>query len=137
MVFIFAFGQGDGKANEEVKSLSAANHPNKDITLVEKEIPENFARFIFQSGYTFEYPDAVRGIYVTGHSAGGQRFNTLLELINTTALNSMVIDIKDDHGYVTFRPEEDSPFYDVSQNYIKDIRELMSTLEENEVYPIA
>ena len=35
--------------------------------------------FTFDSGLTFEYPDAVRGVYVTGHSAGGERFNNLVE----------------------------------------------------------
>ena len=34
--------------------------------------------FRYDSGLTFEYPDAVRGVYVTGHSAGGARFETLL-----------------------------------------------------------
>lgn len=31
--------------------------------------------FRYDSGLTFDYPDAVRGVYVTGHSAGGERFN--------------------------------------------------------------
>lgn len=91
----------------------------------------------FQSPYTFKYPDAVRGIYVTGHSAGGSRFERLLELMDTTSLNAMVIDIKDDFGYLTFRPEEDSPFYANSKRYIKDVQEMLRTLEKHEVYPIA
>ncbi len=74
---------------------------------------------------------------MTGNSAGGERFQSLLELVNETELNSMVIDIKDDHGYLTYRPEDDSPFYDISKNYIANPQELMETLEENEVYPIA
>ncbi len=57
----------------------------------------------------FDYPDAVRGIYVTGHSAGGARFETLVELIDTTDLNAMVIDIKDDFGNITYIPADDSP----------------------------
>jgi hypothetical protein len=91
----------------------------------------------FVSPYTFEYPDAVRGIYVTGHSAGGSRFTKLLDLVNKTDLNAMVIDIKDDYGILTFRPSEDSPYYKNSQPYIKDISKLLKTLEEHKVYPIA
>ena len=34
--------------------------------------------FRYDSGLTFEYPDAVRGVYVTGHSAGGARFKNWL-----------------------------------------------------------
>ncbi|THG91704.1 GTP-binding protein [Alkalihalobacillus alcalophilus ATCC 27647 = CGMCC 1.3604] len=114
------------------------NHP---LMLVEKQlftVPQSLARFSHQSDYSFEYPeDGVRGIYVTGHSAGGARFNSLVELINNTDLNSMVVDIKDDHGYLTFRPEPESKYYDISQSYINDIEGFMEKLEEEEIYPIA
>lgn len=103
------------------------SEPNEEI--IEEES--------FVSPYRFEYPDAVRGIYVTGHSAGGERLTRLIDLVNRTELNAMVIDIKDDHGYLTFRPEEDSPLYGVSQRYIKDVGELLATLEEHGIYPIA
>ena len=78
--------------------------------------------FRFDSGLTFDYPDAVRGVYVTGHSAGGERFNYLVELIDTTDLNAMVIDIKDDYGYITYMPADDSPLkiLDIGKPYIKD-----------------
>ncbi|WP_413382368.1 putative glycoside hydrolase [Alkalihalobacillus sp. 1P02AB] len=114
------------------------DHP---LMVVEKQlftVPESLARFSYQPDYNFEYPeDGVRGIYVTGHSAGGARFDSLVELINKTDLNSMVIDIKDDHGYLTFRPEPESKYYDISQSYINDIEGFMERLEEEEVYPIA
>lgn len=137
VVIILFIGQGTIHANENEAKLKAVLHPTKEMTLAEKELPDEFARFKFQSGYTFEYPDAVRGIYVTAYSAGGQRFNTLLDLINRTDLNAMVIDIKDDHGNLTFMPDETSPYYGVAKNYIKDIKEMMSVLEKNQVYPIA
>ncbi|TFD97693.1 GTP-binding protein [Jeotgalibacillus sp. R-1-5s-1] len=105
--------------------------------LTAKALPESMPRFVYDSGLSFEYPDAVRGVYVTGHSAGGERFNSLLELMNTTDLNAMVIDVKEDHGYLTYMPEEGSPYYDIGQPYIKDMRAVLETLEENDVYPIA
>src|SRR5699024_2145401 len=95
------------------------------------------SRFTFNSGLHFEYPDAVRGIYLTGHSAGGSRFETLIDLIETTDLNSMVIDVKDDLGDITFPMEDDSKFADIGKNYISDPEEMMKTLEEKEIYPIA
>ncbi len=49
----------------------------------------------------------------------------------------MVIDIKDDHGNITYMPDEDSPFYDIAKNFIDDPAEMMSVLEENDIYPIA
>lgn len=94
--------------------------------------------FRYDSGYTFEYPDAVRGVYVTGHSAGGARFNDLVDLMDTTDLNSMVIDIKDDFGNLTYVPDEDSPLaeMDIGQPYIKEPHEMMKVLEEKQIYPI-
>ncbi|WP_227936839.1 putative glycoside hydrolase [Alkalihalobacillus deserti] len=123
---------------EQTESIKAKEHQKKIVTKKQLELPETLIRFVYDTGYTFEYPeDGVRGVYVTGNSAGGQRFNYLLELLNSTDLNAMVIDIKDDHGYLTYRPEEDSPFYDISKKFIGDPEKLMKTLEENEIYPIA
>lgn len=95
--------------------------------------------YTYDSGLVFDYPDAVRGIYVTGHSAGGSAFERLLKLIDSTDLNAMVIDIKDDFGYLTYKPQEDSPLFKmgIGQPYIKDPRKMLETLEEKNVYPIA
>jgi hypothetical protein len=95
--------------------------------------------FRYDSGLVFDYPDAVRGIYVTGHSAGGARFERLLKLIDSTDLNAMVIDIKDDFGNLTYKPQEDSPLFkmNIGKPYIKDPQKMLKTLEEQKVYPIA
>lgn len=113
------------------------NHGEKRSELKIPEIPDPLARLIFESEFQFEYPDAVRGIYVTGHSAGGARFDTLVDLLDRTALNSMVIDIKDDHGYLTYLPDKDSPYFEISKPYIRDPHSMMKRLEEHEIYPIA
>ncbi len=96
-----------------------------------------FPLFTYQSGLEFKYPDAVRGIYVTGPSAGGSRFSQLVDLVDSTDLNSMVIDVKEDHGNLTFTPENDSPYKDISLNYISDMKKLLKTLEQKQIYPIA
>ncbi|CAN7503799.1 GTP-binding protein [Paenibacillus sp. LjRoot153] len=83
----------------------------------------------------FEYPDAVRGIYVTGWSAGGARMPKLLSLVDSTDLNAMVIDIKDDDGYITFKPN--GKLAEFGQPYIRDPGALMKLLEEHHIYPIA
>ncbi|MCT8140398.1 putative glycoside hydrolase [Anaerobacillus sp. CMMVII] len=116
---------------------SVSGHSLKQTELRKPEIPDKLVRFSFDSGFNFEYPDAVRGIYVTGHSAGGERLNSLIDLLDRTDLNTMVIDIKDDFGYLTYVPDEKSPYKDISQRYIKDPAELMKRLEEHQIYPIA
>lgn len=74
---------------------------------------------------------------MTGPSAGGSRFSQLVDLVDSTDLNSMVIDVKEDHGNLTFTPENDSPYKDISLNYISDMKKLLKTLEQKQIYPIA
>ena len=105
---------------------------------IDKDLLATSTLFQFDSGLTFEYPDAVRGIYVTGHSAGGTRFAKLVELLDATDLNAMVIDIKDDFGYLTYIPTDDSPLVekDIGKPYIKDPRAMLEVLETKQIYPI-
>ncbi|MFC4386856.1 putative glycoside hydrolase [Gracilibacillus marinus] len=124
-------------AEESNDSLKAEHHVTKQSNLEKFTIPKSFARFTFQSGLQFTYPDAVRGIYVTGPSAGGSKMGSLLQLIEKTDLNAMVIDVKEDHGNLTFKVDENSPYADISLNYIKDARKLLEKLEEKNIYPIA
>ncbi|MDL4842927.1 putative glycoside hydrolase [Aquibacillus rhizosphaerae] len=122
-------------ANAEVMKMN--KHQKRSAVSVKYELPESMSRFGYDSGLTFEYPDAVRGLYVTGHSAGGSRFENLINLINSTELNAMVIDIKDDHGYITFELEEGHQFEKMGKNFIKDPREMLKVLEKEGIYPIA
>ncbi|WP_085992715.1 putative glycoside hydrolase [Oceanobacillus senegalensis] len=116
---------------------AVASHSKRDIGINVMGAENKNQRFMSDSAYTFEYPDAVRGIYVTGHSAGSSRFHSLVELVGSTDLNTMVIDVKDDHGNLTFQVPPDSPYADIAKNYIDDPKGMMKTLEEKNIYPIA
>jgi hypothetical protein len=80
----------------------------------------------------------IKGIYVTAHSAGGARMESLLKLVDDSELNSMVIDIKDDNGFITY-PTTTPELQEVgtSKKYIRDIHSLMETLKQHNIYPIA
>lgn len=121
---------------EEPPKISS-NHEKKLIKLTNRELPEKIARFTFDSGFVFEYPDAIRGIYVTGHSAGGGRFDQLVKLMDDTELNAMVIDIKDDWGNLTFIPDPSSPLHSIGKPYIRDVRNTLEKMEKHQIYPIA
>lgn len=127
---------GAWKTHAEEK-LGAKAHKGLESSIKEIDTDQFFKRFTYDSGLHFEYPDAVRGIYVTGNSAGGSKMEDLLDLVGSTDLNAMVIDIKEDHGNITFEPDEDSPYADVAEPYIDDPRKMLEELEEKEVYPIA
>ncbi|MFZ3589230.1 putative glycoside hydrolase [Bacillus sp. DJP31] len=121
----------------EETGRTSLNHMERDMALESKVIPENLSRFTFNSGLTFVYPDAIRGIYVTGHSAGGDRFDRLVKLMDDTDLNAMVIDIKDDWGNLTYIPEPSSPFHSIGKPYIQDVRSKLEIMEGHQIYPIA
>jgi hypothetical protein len=80
----------------------------------------------------------IKGVYATAHTAGGQRMDSLVTLINETELNAVVIDVKDDWGYVTFL--NDNPLINslgTNKKIITDTNKLMKTLTDNNIYPIA
>ncbi|WP_239615264.1 putative glycoside hydrolase [Cohnella mopanensis] len=80
----------------------------------------------------------VKGIYVTAYSAGGERMASLLNLLDKTELNAMVIDVKDDLGNITYKTDNpELQKLGSPQPYIKDINKLMTTLKEHDIYPIA
>jgi hypothetical protein len=84
---------------------------------------------------TFNEP--VRGIYVTAPHTKQPYFNHLFSLVKNTELNAMVVDIKDDHGNLTFTPPRNSPYFSVSHPYITNPTGLIQTLNSNHIYPIA
>ncbi|MET3683376.1 hypothetical protein ABID56_001471 [Alkalibacillus flavidus] len=126
-------------ADEETESemSSVAFHSTYSHALENKTLPDPIPRFIYDAGLDFEYPEAVRGIYLTGHSAGGSRFEDLVSFVNDTPLNSMVIDVKDDYGNVTYELDEDHVAHDVSNSIIDEPRAMLERLEKEEIYPIA
>ena len=82
-------------------------------------------------------PEGVRGIYLTGWSAGSKkRFPQLVAMVDRTELNAMVIDVKDD-GQI---------YYDIDLPLAKDSHALahaykvdpvIATLNEHHIFPIA
>ncbi|WP_370474987.1 putative glycoside hydrolase [Sporosarcina pasteurii] len=126
---------GYAEKNQKMADFTERTYGFEEI---DKRIIATSTLFRYDSGLTFEYPDAVRGIYVTGHSAGGARFQNLVDLIDSTDLNAMVIDIKDDFGNLTYIPEGDSSLatMDIGKSYIKNPRALLEELEEKKIYPI-
>ena len=139
--FIFSFmlvacgKDNNTTSKEEVDETSVSNDENKEEKKQEKEQKKKEEKK--KTPLQFDKPDAVRGIYLTGHSAGGERFDKLVDLINNTDLNSMVIDIKDDYGNLTYEPDKNSDLADFGQAYIKEPKNVLKELEKEEIYPIA
>ena len=84
-------------------------------------------------------PEEVKGVYVTGWVAGTPSlFKNLLRFIEVTPVNSLVIDIKDDTGKLSYRsavPMVNA--LDAWENKIPNVQNMLKTLQQKKVYPIA
>ncbi len=81
---------------------------------------------------------AVKGIYATGYTAGSQNIERLIDLIDKTELNALVLDIKDASGYLTTPLQLDTELSVNAFAYkIKDLNGLVARLKEKDIYAIA
>lgn len=81
----------------------------------------------------------VKGIYISGYMAGSEGFQTILEKIDGTEINAVVIDVKNDDGRITFSMDGVPVVTEIgaSEKYIQDIDKLMAQLKERGLYTIA
>ncbi len=120
-------------------SLNQKARPNEKL---EAEVVQN--EILEEDDATWEFDSwkgkhqKVRGIYVTGPTAGIDKIDDIIALINSTELNAIVLDVKDDNGNVTFKLDnEDVISTEACVPYIPDINELLAKLKENDIYVIA
>jgi hypothetical protein len=80
----------------------------------------------------------IRSIYVTAGAVGSEsKWNELLDLVERTEINSMVIDIKDSTGLIFYDTEvELAHEIDVVRPQY-DVREVLAELQERGIYTIA
>ena len=83
-------------------------------------------------------PVKVKGIYVSGPVAGIAKMDELIDLVDRTELNAMVIDVKNDEGKVTYKMQSDRVReLGTSVGYISDINDLVDKCKEKNIYLIA
>jgi len=86
-------------------------------------------------------PDTLRGLYVNRWAALGQRMAHLIGVAKRTEVNALVIDVKDDRGFVLYRssvPLARSIGADTNHPMsAARVRALLDTLYANGIYPIA
>lgn len=83
-------------------------------------------------------PVRVKGIYITAPLAGSERINDLIEFIDKTELNAVVIDVKDDYGKITYTMDSDTACeIGAVTKTIPDIASLLESLKSHNIYTIA
>lgn len=100
----------------------------------------------YPDGFMSDFTDTrvwtdAKGIYVNTAFLGKGKYATLddlIELLDTTELNAMVIDVKDDTGNILFHSE--NPLINemgAEVAYIADLPEFIAKLKEHNIYCIA
>ncbi len=120
---------------EPLMSSGPLDMRTQPILTTPSEFPE---KFTYDDGVNIPYPeDGVKGIYVTGHSAAGEQMDHLTDMVNNTALNAMVIDVKDDWGNILFDLPTDNELVQENTMSYMPAEDLIGHMEDNQIYPIA
>jgi hypothetical protein len=84
-------------------------------------------------------PLEVRALYVNAWAFGGSRFRELVRLADSTEVNSFVIDVKDDTGYLTYKSNVPTAIAIGAnpQQRARDAAERLRLLHEHGIHPIA
>lgn len=86
-------------------------------------------------------PSVIRGLYVNRWAALGNRMRELIELAKTTEINSLVIDVKDDRGYMLYRSSvplvREIGADTVMPMSAARVRAMLDTLRAHNIFPIA
>lgn len=80
----------------------------------------------------------VKGIFVTGPMAGTDNMENLIDLVDRTELNAIVMDVKNDEGRVVYKmqiPEVEETGAGI--RYVQDMEALMEKCKEKDIYMIA
>jgi hypothetical protein len=104
-----------------------------------KMVNPSFAELPPDTQKNSSIPEKIKGIYISGWTAGSnKKFSRLLDLIDETELNAVVIDIKDAEGLVTYRSKVPWTIAAGTRSYaVRDMSLLLSSLKERNIYPIA
>jgi hypothetical protein len=114
--------QPSSTASTEVAARAAADTGPKPLPLVPR-------------------PEVVRGLYVNRWAALGERMWQLIDVAKKTEVNALVIDVKDDRGFLLYRsgvPLARAIGADTNRPMTaKRLRAILDTMRAHEIFPIA
>lgn len=84
-------------------------------------------------------PKEVRGVYLPAYVVGkAERFDPIFENIKNSSINTIVVDVKDEIGRITFNMDaEVVKEFKTIEPQIKDIKSFIDLCHENDIYVIA
>jgi hypothetical protein len=117
--------------------MPAKYNSNVATILNEENVVEIVEKDIFIPIY-IETPNSVKGVYMTSWVAGTPSIRQkIVDLVEETELNTIVIDIKDDTGRISFAVE-DEMLNDIGSPEVRipDAKEFIKSLNQKGVYVI-
>jgi len=124
-----------------VETLNEVNYaPHQTPFPVQKEWG---AMDILKNGGTIKIhrtarPKALKGLYMTGWTAGLDRFSNYIKIAKETEINTFIIDIKDATGYLSYESTVPlSKDINSSIKKISNIQKIVAQCKENGIYPVA
>src|SRR5256885_4585380 len=88
-------------------------------------------------------PDTLRGLYVNRWAALGSKLRALIDVAKKTEINALVIDVKDDRGFVLY-PSDVPLAHEIGADTADGhwmsrakLRSVLDTLAAHKIYPIA
>lgn len=118
-------------------SVTGSEEQKEPAGLVERLLSKEEKKEVFQGAH-IKTPEAVKAIYMSGCVLATPSFrDSLVELVNTTELNAIVIDIKDSMGAVTFNTSNEA-FQDLPKTGCRanDVPEFVKAMHNKNIYVI-
>lgn len=99
----------------------------------------DYERFEKNESFSDHPKKNVKAVYCTAGSAYGNRIDELIEMIDRTQLNALVIDVKDDSGNLLFKSAAADQYNPVANEHyhFDDIKPLIKKIKEKDIYLIA
>ncbi len=86
-------------------------------------------------------PEVVRGLYVNRWAALGRKMGQLIDLANKTEVNALVIDVKDDRGFVLYKSRVPLAVQIGADTNMamsdRKLRAILDTMAAHKIFPIA
>jgi len=123
--------------SENVVQLPALPEANLEDT-AKPEVVNTKSKDIESQKPLADPPEVIKAVYVTSWSAGTpSKINHIINLIDTTEVNAVVIDIKDYSGYVAYNTDvPDLEKYNAEEIRIPKLNSLIKQLHDKNVYVI-
>ena len=126
----------------ETGKETTAHSETEEETTVQQETETQTDETAEKETETEQIPEKeavkVKGIYVTGPMAGTSGMDDLIALVDETELNTLVIDIKNDDGRITYDMQiPQVQEIGASKAYVEDMPALVQKCKEKGIYLIA